>query len=231
MIMPAEQPLSPGTQRRGRRVARPSGFEREAAIISTTKKLLGEKSFQDISIDELTKLVGVSRPAFYFYFSSKESVLLALFDQVVEKLINDLDRRGNRHEDDPVEMWRKPLLRQVNIILENRSVVVAADQTRDSSVEIRTMWNQLVQHWIDQTTYAIRFEQRRGAAPADISAEELSISLNLMSERATFAACSNEGPRHDESNLVEALLKVWIRSIYLTTKPPTFSQLPPARSG
>lgn len=53
------------------------------------------------------------------------------------------------------------------------------------------------------------------------------MSLNLMNERATLAVCANSGPRHDASELTEALSRVRIRSIYLTTRPVFFSECPP----
>src|ERR671929_1585481 len=68
---------------RGRRVSRPSGEEREAAILSTAELLLEQVGFSRISIDDLARGAGISRPTFYFYFSSKDAVFLTLLDRVV----------------------------------------------------------------------------------------------------------------------------------------------------
>jgi len=68
---------------RGRRGSRPSGDDRELAILATAERLLAERPLSDISIDELARGAGISRPTFYFYFSSKEAVLLSLLDRVV----------------------------------------------------------------------------------------------------------------------------------------------------
>ncbi|MFY9767921.1 MAG: helix-turn-helix domain-containing protein, partial [Mycobacterium sp.] len=59
---------------RGRRSARPSGDDREQAILATAERLLEERSFAEISVDDLAKGAGLSRPTFYFYFKSKEAV-------------------------------------------------------------------------------------------------------------------------------------------------------------
>ena len=63
---------------RGRRSTRPSGDDREQAILATAERLLEERAFADISVDDLAKGAGLSRPTFYFYFKSKEAVLLSL---------------------------------------------------------------------------------------------------------------------------------------------------------
>ena len=78
---------------RGRRAARPSGDDRELAILETAERLLEERSIAEISVDDLAKGAGISRPTFYFYFPSKDAVLFALFEQV----ISEADAAFERH--------------------------------------------------------------------------------------------------------------------------------------
>jgi AcrR family transcriptional regulator len=68
---------------RGRRVARPSGDERELAILQTATRLLDERPIHEISVDDLAKGAGISRPIFYFYFPSKDAVLMGLIERVI----------------------------------------------------------------------------------------------------------------------------------------------------
>src|SRR6516165_6636836 len=70
---------------RGRRVKHPSGEDRERAILATADALLAERPLKDISVDDLARGAGISRPTFYFYFPSKESVALSLLDRVAEE--------------------------------------------------------------------------------------------------------------------------------------------------
>src|SRR5437879_10033208 len=49
---------------RGRRAIRPSGDDREQAILATAERLLQQRSFADISVDDLAKGAGLSRPTF-----------------------------------------------------------------------------------------------------------------------------------------------------------------------
>ena len=71
---------------RGRRSARISGDERQDAILITAEALLAERSFDDVSIEDLARGAGISRPTFYFYFPSKDAVLLALLDRVITEV-------------------------------------------------------------------------------------------------------------------------------------------------
>lgn len=70
---------------RGRKTTRPSGDERIQAILATAEELLGKRPLADVSVDDLARGAGISRPTFYFYFSSKESVLLTLAERIIEE--------------------------------------------------------------------------------------------------------------------------------------------------
>ena len=77
------RPRATPPPRRGRRPARPSGDDRELAILATAERLLAERPLAAISVDDLARGAGISRPTFYFYFPSKDAVLLTLLDRVV----------------------------------------------------------------------------------------------------------------------------------------------------
>ena len=64
---------------------RPTGDDRERAILATFERLLGERGLHEISIDDIARGAGISRPTFYFYFASKEAVLLSLFERMIEE--------------------------------------------------------------------------------------------------------------------------------------------------
>src|SRR3954468_48530 len=68
---------------RGRRPARPSGDDRELAILATAERLLAGSPRGPVPVDAPARGAGISRPTFYFYFASKDAVLLSLLDWVV----------------------------------------------------------------------------------------------------------------------------------------------------
>ena len=102
---------------RGRRSMRPSGDDREQAILATAEHLLEARSFADISVDDLAKGAGLSRPTFYFYFKSKEAVLLSLLEPVIARADSEFDGAVLRLPADPrrvwptfCQAWSKPIL-------------------------------------------------------------------------------------------------------------------------
>lgn len=207
------------TPSRSRRQARSSGNEREQAILATAKRLLGSRTIHEISIEEITKSVGISRSAFYFYFSSKEDVLLSLLDRVLDETVRLGDSLRRRSGEDTVHLLHRGIATSFQIFLDNRAVMIASSQAKATNRAMRGVWNEIIEHWIDRSTRLIQAEQRSGAAPRNFSAEELAISLNLMNERAMFAACADDGPHHDVAELAGALLQVWLRNIYQGRTP------------
>src|SRR5829696_9507198 len=91
--LPSAAPASTRAPKgRGRRGARAIGDDRERAILETAEQLLEERPLSEISVDDLAKGAGISRPTFYFYFPSKDAVVLT----IVERLVADAG--GSREE-------------------------------------------------------------------------------------------------------------------------------------
>ena len=80
---------------------RTTGDDREHAILVTAERLLEERALHEISVDDLARGAGISRPTFYFYFSSKEAVLLTLLDRMVEEARGRMGEALERFSEDP----------------------------------------------------------------------------------------------------------------------------------
>lgn len=55
-------------------------------ILRAAMRVLGEKSFSDMSMQDIAKASGCTKPTIYYYYSSKKGLFLALFDHVIERL-------------------------------------------------------------------------------------------------------------------------------------------------
>jgi TetR/AcrR family transcriptional regulator, ethionamide resistance regulator len=200
---------------RARRSTRPSGDDREQAILGTLEQLLEQRALADISVDDLAKGAGISRPTFYFYFPSKDAVLLALVEQVINEADTNADAAmgGMDTAVDPAGVWKA-----INALFEtfgsHRAVTLAGAAARPNNADVRALWSRFMQKWIDHTTASIESERARGAAPQSIPAKDLATSLNLMNERTMLAAFAAEQPAVSPEQLVDTLAHIWVASIY-----------------
>jgi AcrR family transcriptional regulator len=201
---------------RGRRTARPSGDDRELAILATAERLLAEKPLAAVSVDDLARGAGISRPTFYFYFASKDAVLLTLLDRVVA----EADAAGRElfttPANGPREAWRRAITAYHDTFRDHRALTLAWAEARSTNAEIRELWAGVLEGWVEQCAAAIEAERRRGSAPPGPPARELAVVLNSMNERVLYATFTGDGPAVPEPEVVEVLLETWLRAIYGT---------------
>lgn len=200
---------------RRRRTPRPSGDDREHAILITAEKLLGDRPLAEISVDDLARGAGISRPTFYFYFPSKEAVLLTLLDRVVNEADTALQSLADYPSDtDRDTMWREG----INVFFEtfgsHKAVTRAGQAARATSTEVAELWSTFMHKWISFTAAGIDAERERGVAPRTLPSRELATALNLMNERALFSSFAVEQPSVPEERVLDTLVHIWVSSIY-----------------
>lgn len=204
---------------RGRRAVRPSGDDRQAAIVATLEKLLGDRPLAAISVDDLAKGAGISRPTFYFYFSSKDAVLLTLLDRVIAEADAASAAGFAAPAGDRRESWRAGILAYYRTFREHRPVTLAAAEATATNPEVQALWSRAVEGWVTTAATTIEAERRRGTAPAGVPARDLALVLNAMNERALYATFSGRGPAVAEDDVVDVLLEVWLAAIYRGSAP------------
>jgi AcrR family transcriptional regulator len=206
---------------RGRRTTRVSGDTRQESILVTMEGLLAERPFDEISIEELAAGAGISRPTFYFYFSSKDDVLLALLDRVISEVEHRVAALPRDFETDPAGSWRRSIGVFVDVFSAHRDVSAATTGARQRNTEMQALWSRSLASWADYSTEVILAERARGAAPGGIDAQDLSVALNLMNERVLTAAFTADSPSISQPRAVDTLSTIWLRSIYGTDSPPS----------
>jgi TetR/AcrR family transcriptional regulator, ethionamide resistance regulator len=199
---------------RGRRTPRVSGDERERAILETAEKLLAERPLHEISVDDLARGAGISRPTFYFYFPSKEAVLLSLLDRLVEEARSGSVRAIERLPEDPPARLREGIEGVYKTFNAHRAVALAATDASVTSDDVRELWSRVMGQFVEETTAAIEALRAQGVAPPGIPARDLATALNLMNERAMLATFAQGSPAIDEERLIDTLVSVWLGAVY-----------------
>jgi AcrR family transcriptional regulator len=218
MAPPTKAPPKKSTER-GRRAKRPTGDEREQLIRETLESLLEKQSFHEVSIDDLAKGAGISRPTFYFYFESKEAVLLSLLDEIVGQADAVSDAAQSVLEQDPARFLHDSLSAYLHYFGAHRAVAVAGHEAGATSDEVRSLWNKVRDRWINSATSSIEAERARGAAPDGLAARDLAIALIAMNEGVLFSAFAGEQPAVSEETVIDVLSEIWLKAIYGGTPP------------
>lgn len=199
---------------RGRRARRPSGDDRERDILATAERLLSERTLGEISIDDLARGAGISRPTFYFYFPSKEAVILALLDRVAEEARQIRGRALEAAGSDVPEIWRRGVGSILATFTEHRALMLAVAQMVPESREVRDLWGRIIEGFVEDTQLGIESERERGVALPGLDSRALAISLIWLTERTFHAAVSGQQPSLPEEEALEVVIRIWSRAIY-----------------
>ncbi len=74
---------------------------REDAIVSSVNRLLAEKGFDLMTVDEVAADVGIAKASLYKHFTSKEELAAAAMIRILERALAFLDERATQAPDAP----------------------------------------------------------------------------------------------------------------------------------
>ncbi len=206
------------TSRSRRTSSHRKGDANEQAILETAERLLGEAGFSEVSIADLAAGAGISRSSFYFYFGSKDEVLMTLFDRLAGELEPIVRAMAEGIADDPRAGLTTGIEATARLWREHGRVLVAISEAAAVSPELSAVWSTTVQRFIDVNAEMIRAERRRGAAPAGgPSAQDLATSLIWLNVRSLEAIATGTQPSSAPGNITGVLTEIWLRSVYGTT--------------
>jgi AcrR family transcriptional regulator len=131
-------------------------MERERRILDEAAALFHEKGFHGVGMDALGARAGLSGPALYRHFSSKNEILAALFNEAMDELVG----ATIPVDADPADDLRRMVRHHVEYAVSHRALV-GIYQREDRSLDDpwRTMFarrrRRYVERW--ETAVSLRF--------------------------------------------------------------------------
>jgi AcrR family transcriptional regulator len=211
MSSPNRSGLSARRSRRNR--ARPP--DRSEEILTATERLLAVKDLQDLTVDDIATAVGINRATFYFYFESKYAAVRTLVDRVTECLLEDIAPWTQRRPDEPPrEAIQRAITATVAAWAKHGPVLRAASASWLTVPEMRDVWENVIQQFIDVTATRIAQEREAGIAPHGIDAKNLATGLIMLNERLLYVGSTSTTTVLDTDTLIETISTIWSRTIY-----------------
>lgn len=105
--------------------------DRRAALLDAAAALFSERGFNGVSIEDLGAAAGVSGPAVYRHFASKQAVLAALLVGVSERLL-DGGTRVESAADDPASALRALIVFHVDFAVTEPDTIRVQDRDLDA---------------------------------------------------------------------------------------------------
>ena len=204
------------TVARSRRAAsHRKGDRNEQAIVQTAERLLAGAPLADVTVEALARGAGISRSSFYFYFGSKEEVLLSLLDRMAEEFDAAIAALDRTIAADPITSITAAIESSARVWRDHGPVLHALIEAAGSHTAVREAWHATMRRFVDAIAVTIRAERARGAAPeTGPSPEQLAGTLVWANERLFQLSALGEPSALSDGEIVPVLAEVWYRAIY-----------------
>jgi len=156
----------------------PKGHATRASILQTAAEVFAERGYADTTFSELIARSGLTKGAFYFHFTSKEQLALAV---LAEKQRQWLEFVSQRVGDKPkaIDQLRALGPALIRLHREDPSAYSASRLSRDLSrmPELIDSVRAQTRGWIDLVADVISRAKQEGDLPADLDATALATIL------------------------------------------------------
>jgi len=127
---------------------------RREQILATAAELFAVRGFHGVSVAELGTACGVSGPALYRHFPSKDAMLAEMLVSISEELL-EVGRERVAEADSPVAAVRALVDWHVEFALHNKALIVVQDRdwaslASEAREQVRTLQRRYVELWVGQ---------------------------------------------------------------------------------
>lgn len=163
---------------------------RREQILSTAAALFAERGFHGVSVADLGAACGISGPALYRHFTSKDAMLAEMLVSISEELL-EVGRERVREAEGPREAIRALVGWHIDFALSNKSLIVVQDRDwaslpHDARERVRETQRRYVELWVDQLRaihHGLPADRARAMAHAAFGLLNSTPHSALLSER------------------------------------------------
>lgn len=196
---------------------RRSRQDARAEILAAAEAALATRDFAALTVDDVMGRTGMTRSAFYHYFSGLDEVVLGLLERFERELRESVDPwlRGELEavEDDPRAATRIHLSAMFEVLLAHRRSFAAVVQAAGGRPRVYEQWqSRVLGYFIDLTETFIRRQVSLGRSRAD-DPRGLARALILMNNAVLndSLVADDAGDATDDARVVAG---IWNAAIY-----------------
>jgi AcrR family transcriptional regulator len=200
------------------------GDRQRQAILASTRELLSERRFEDLSVSAIASHAGITRSGFYFYFDSKHAVLATMMEGCLMELDELTHHFSARAPKETPEKFVKRMVGSVaSVIVNNDSVMSICHAVRNTDEHIRAVMDNLTDPVIAAVQKLVVDEVAAGTAkpinddlPALVRILWATTHFVLVGD-STFVRSIDDLPR-----ATRAVEELWLQAFWDRRTPATF---------
>ncbi|MCZ2815086.1 SACE_7040 family transcriptional regulator [Modestobacter sp. VKM Ac-2984] len=126
---------------------------RREQILRAAAQLFAERGSRSVGVDDVGAAVGVTGPAIYRHFASKDAMLAEMLLRISERLLAGGTERIAAAGDSPVDQLRALVEFQVDFALDNPALITVQDRdlgalTDRDARQVRQLQRRYVEEWV-----------------------------------------------------------------------------------
>lgn len=149
---------------------------RQKQIVDISIKIISEMGIQDLTMKNLSNELGISEPAIYRHFESKQKILIAVLDSFKHqnKLINENIQNDGQTAFQHLQRSIEMIMNKFNMN-PAMSAVIFSEEIFQNQSELSEMVKNIMNSTIIFFTNLLEKGQKDGSIRTDLEKEELSI--------------------------------------------------------
>ncbi len=184
--------------------------ESERQILEAAERLLRERPFRDLTVDDLMAAAGQSRTAFYRHFDDRQELLVRLLRDFAEELYETagtwLSGSG-----EPLSECLEAVERLVDVYDEHGPRLRALAEAASHDDEVEQVYLDLVRMFVDGSVARLERDVAAGRAVVP-DVRQTAVALCWMTER--YLTVTFGRPGGDRDAAVAVLHAIWMRAAY-----------------
>jgi AcrR family transcriptional regulator len=214
--------MARAVQRQKRRQARE---ETRAQILAAADQFLRERSFRELSVDELMALTGHTRTVFYRHFDDLPDVAVRLLQEIGGELY-EISQEWAADTEGSAEGDRRALAQIVDFFVRHGPLVrsIAEGASHDEAIEL--IYRSFIDTFVEMTEKSLSARLENGSIQP-LDAREVARALTWMNERYFLESFGRE-PQADPERALEAVWTIWGRTLY-SGVPPSDDDVVPVK--
>jgi AcrR family transcriptional regulator len=185
----------------------------EGEIVAAAEAFLREHPFRELTVDEVMRRTGLSRPSFYVYFRDRHHLMLRVVDHLGHELRLMSERWYTGSGDGPA-LLREAMEGIVEVYADHGAVLKALADAATDDPEVERVYTGLVNSFVDVTARHIEKEIEAGTV-IPLDPVETARALVWMMERYLNQSVG-QVPGRTQEDVADTLTTIWTRVLYGT---------------
>ncbi len=183
----------------------------EREIVDAAEALLRERPYRELTVDDLMRRTGLSRPSFYVYFRDRHDLVLRVVERIGAELF-EMSERWYSGTGEGRELIQEAIDGVVGVFAAHGPELRALADAAVEDPRVEKAYGELIERFVDATARHIETEMAAGRV-LPLDARETATALTWMMERYLQLKLGRT-PETPVEPLSDALSTIWTRVLY-----------------